>query len=1790
MDILNGRYRLIERMASDLLGVTWIAEDLLKDAQKIKLRILSLDATGSEYVQNLIYRYIQLGTFVHPNLAQAYELDVIRKMNNRLHPSLQYFYTTEYVPAEQMVSYLTLDRTEILDVIRQVCYVLNYIHFRGHAYKYLNFNTLAILRTAEGIQIKLTDLPTTLHYREQLGAFSDEVEQFLPPEIIRDNDSNPTSDIYSLGVLVFYLYQGIPFQSCAFESVQDHTEDQDIYRLVEIMTVKNANERFSTIMEFVDVLKTVFPVSFDFIDREYYEKLLFTTPLVGRERELAGILGMIQQRIELRSDVRQILIQGEPGIGKTRLLQEVWFHTYMKRINCCKITITSGETEDQFVFKTLLREIISDVNLSPELIKKYGSEIVKIIPEIGDTWKVLPSEGLDAEPELMRLNNRIYNFIVEYVQGNPLIVFLDGMQNMGPQDFSILEYLIRSRHKLPLLFISTLRDESTPYYPAISSCIRSGYCETIPLNKFGLTETAEYIQYIQGIGHRPIALAARIMGDASGNPRLIEEALKTLFMFEYLIIRGDRTWSDPTDHMKEMELSLVMDEPAEYSLDSFEPHSLKIMECVSIFDAPAPGGVLSQMVDLERASVDSALRKLVDGRVLNRKLGDWGYTYDFLNKRLRKKIQALLSPGEISRLHGIAADYLESLNTQGSEVFSESLIYHLTNSGQLEKAATHAQNLAQQLEGMNHNRQALEFYSLALRLLSDLKAETSLAVLMIKLGDVYLRINDSEKALQLFQDARNYARQFGQFETEMDARIRSCGIRVTMKEMTAIEEELSDIISQCKDGGYLQGEIEAVLVKSRVLLVFGRFEEMRTVITPYLTFTRQQELTYYYGRMLNEKGICDIYTGRTSDAFMVLLESDRILEKSGNPMERTRPLNNLGILNFDSLGDLEKSREYFNKAIAISERANTVWGLDMLYSNLSETYMKEDDHESALEYLHRACRLSEEAQHNDMLFYIYSNLCITYLSCCQYDEAYRYLSKLDYEFLNRKGHALNIALYFLCHIRYALDMRHYDGALQWYERAYADGIHIPENMEFEFKLLKLKIDHLNRSNKDPGDLTNHLGALIKATTNPLEIRLIREVILDLGLEFMNDSKRINVHHLLQVDGDLIEVFDTPRLSLRRALLGGILEDNRTAFYEGLLSAPAIKDYPSERWLIYQAAGRQYDLNKESYQALVHYYSAMDALRMMALRVPEKYRESFVLKDEMKATLYRQLQSLVNRILSSKGDPTQELILPTALQDFFEVKNEERILSNQRFLNSVYKLYEKKYDIRFKNVENLIQHYGRDEYQNILLTMKYMVQITFADRGFFFFSRDFETHEDVISTDPDSVIPDVSRFSVMLEFDSDGILIKNRADFKIANPNRQVSEALMVIPVRQMSAESTSTSRRRNEGRDKPGNVIGYIYLQSDKSFNNFTETSFQNCRIMMRSLCLLVENYHLKRTSVIDKMTSVFLRKHIERKLTEEFERSKATNQEMAIIMADIDHFKNVNDVYGHQKGDEVLREIGRIIRTNIRKGDLVGRYGGEEFILVLPETGDIDAYKVCEKIRRSIETAHILGDQASLTMSFGAASFPAHGVVEEELIEKADQALYESKHMGRNRTTVWTSNIGVLKQRFDKLAGILEGNISTDSRKVQAMVDIMSLINRPIGREAKIYEILSLLVDICEAQSASLISLKDGSTREKFTRTVGVDGLDRRAPIAEGLISGTIDRGYGSYFVDWTDIRRQADDQGVPDWFSYITVPMIEDGSVSGVLILAVPISHHEFDFNVFNYVNTLSGVISVILNKAER
>ncbi|HEX6068716.1 MAG TPA: diguanylate cyclase [Longimicrobiaceae bacterium] len=166
-------------------------------------------------------------------------------------------------------------------------------------------------------------------------------------------------------------------------------------------------------------------------------------------------------------------------------------------------------------------------------------------------------------------------------------------------------------------------------------------------------------------------------------------------------------------------------------------------------------------------------------------------------------------------------------------------------------------------------------------------------------------------------------------------------------------------------------------------------------------------------------------------------------------------------------------------------------------------------------------------------------------------------------------------------------------------------------------------------------------------------------------------------------------------------------------------------------------------------------------------------------------------------------------------------------------------------------------------------------------------------------------------------------------------------------------------------------------------------------------------NKRLRKLSVTDGLTELFNHRHIHELLHEEFERTKRSGEPMAVAMMDLDRFKLVNDTYGHPTGDVILYETAEILRQTVREIDMVGRYGGEEFIAILPGANEDDAAHFAERVRQAVAN-HVFQDEANevrMTMSGGVASFPDADTDHPDLlIKRADEALYAAKEGGRNQ------------------------------------------------------------------------------------------------------------------------------------------------------------------------------------------
>lgn len=250
----------------------------------------------------------------------------------------------------------------------------------------------------------------------------------------------------------------------------------------------------------------------------------------------------------------------------------------------------------------------------------------------------------------------------------------------------------------------------------------------------------------------------------------------------------------------------------------------------------------------------------------------------------------------------------------------------------------------------------------------------------------------------------------------------------------------------------------------------------------------------------------------------------------------------------------------------------------------------------------------------------------------------------------------------------------------------------------------------------------------------------------------------------------------------------------------------------------------------------------------------------------------------------------------------------------------------------------------------------------------------------------------------------GIITANQ----ITQPILQISASAKAI------ADGKLTQTVKAEG-------VGELDLLS-QSFNRMAEQLQQSFaaledanyvlerRVEERTTELKKANRELQRLSQIDGLTQIANRRHFDQYLTQEWHRSQREQRSLSLILCDVDFFKNYNDLYGHQKGDDCLQRVAQLLRQAVKRpADLVARYGGEEFALILPSTDLKGAIAIAQAIQQEVYSAQILHTASEiskfLTISLGIVStIPTSAVSLDQLIAAADAALYEAKHQGRDR------------------------------------------------------------------------------------------------------------------------------------------------------------------------------------------
>jgi diguanylate cyclase (GGDEF)-like protein len=211
-----------------------------------------------------------------------------------------------------------------------------------------------------------------------------------------------------------------------------------------------------------------------------------------------------------------------------------------------------------------------------------------------------------------------------------------------------------------------------------------------------------------------------------------------------------------------------------------------------------------------------------------------------------------------------------------------------------------------------------------------------------------------------------------------------------------------------------------------------------------------------------------------------------------------------------------------------------------------------------------------------------------------------------------------------------------------------------------------------------------------------------------------------------------------------------------------------------------------------------------------------------------------------------------------------------------------------------------------------------------------------------------------------------------------------------------------------------GEVASVICISKEITERKRMEEELRKANEQLSRQLAEIESLHetLKEQAIRDPLTGLYNLRFLTESMKREIAQAIRANTSLSVVLIDIDHFKDFNDTYGHKAGDEVLQALGKMLRTQTRAGDIACRYGGEEFMVIMPSASPEEALKRADEWRKTFESTQInnKGMLLSATFSAGVATFPVHGSTDDEIWRAADNALYSAKSAGRNRVAQYES------------------------------------------------------------------------------------------------------------------------------------------------------------------------------------
>ena len=382
-------------------------------------------------------------------------------------------------------------------------------------------------------------------------------------------------------------------------------------------------------------------------------------------------------------------------------------------------------------------------------------------------------------------------------------------------------------------------------------------------------------------------------------------------------------------------------------------------------------------------------------------------------------------------------------------------------------------------------------------------------------------------------------------------------------------------------------------------------------------------------------------------------------------------------------------------------------------------------------------------------------------------------------------------------------------------------------------------------------------------------------------------------------------------------------------------------------------------------------------------------------------------------------------------------------------------------------------------------------------------------------------------------------------------------------------------------------LLGVLNVESREE-NAFSE---QDVLIMSTLADLLATALHnafvfqkLQQQSITDGLTGIKTRRFFWEGLSSEWKRASRSGRPFSVVLIDLDKFKEVNDTFGHLEGDLVLARVGRLLEQRCRQSNVVARYGGDEFVILMPETGVEQAHALAERLRLWLAQDAMLAEHA-ITGSFGVASFPAHGFSAEDIIRVADAGMYSAKHAGGNRVSM-AEEFGKaehLAAQRQQISTFIEGFLQREQNGPDDLEELVASLRRLCGDEEDCN--VQVLRESIEAlarasESREFHAAGHGEMVGRYAEMIGRALALPPDEIVELAYAGRV-HDVGKIFVHERIVTKTGpltdDEYAQMKTHARIAAEIV--GTIPGSVMLQKAVEHHHEAFDGSGYPNGLRG-----------